>query len=200
MGTETSAPRIHGEAVVDESAQLGPGTAVWAMATIRADASIGRECVIGQSAFVDTAVVVGDRCKIQNNALVYAPATLGDGVFIGPAAVLTNDRTPRAVMPDGALKREADWEMAGVVVHDGASIGANATVVAGIEVGAWALIAAGAVVTRSVPAHGLVAGVPAARIGWVGRSGRQLVEDGGMLLDPDTGDRYADHGDWIEGL
>jgi len=108
--------------------------------------------------------------------LVYEPAKLGDGVFVGPAAVLTNDRLPRAVNPDLSLKSASDWDAVGVTVHDGASIGARAVCVAPITIGAWAMIGAGSVVIRDVPAHALVVGVPAKQVGWVSKTGERLVQ------------------------
>lgn len=153
---------------------MGAGTAIWDLTQVRSAASIGEYCVVGRNVFVDAGVVVGSRCKIQNNALLYAPAQLGDGVFVGPAAVLTNDRYPRAVDTDGHLKGEQDWTPQGVVIADGASVGAAAVVLGGVHVGHWALVAANAVVTKDVPAYGLMAGSPARRVGWVGPSGRRL--------------------------
>lgn len=186
---------------VDPSAVLGPGTRVWADATVRAGAVLGRECIVGERAFIDEGVHVGDRGKIQNAALVYGPAVVEDGVFIGPGAILTNDRHPRAVGPEGALLRAGDWTPQGVVLRSGASIGAGAVIVAGVEVGPWAMVAAGAVVTKDVRPHELVAGIPARRIGWVGRSGCGLVEEApGTLRDPRTGERYRLSGDRVEGL
>lgn len=190
-------PFIAATATVEDGAVVGEGTAVWDLTTIRAGARIGRRCVVGRNAFVDTGVVVGDNCKIQNNALLFAPAVLGDGVFVGPAAVLTNDRNPRAVNPDGSPKSAHDWEAAGVTVEDGASLGAGAVVVAGTRIGSWALVAAGAVVATDVPPHALVAGVPARRIGWVGRDGNRLVRDGADgWTCTGTGDRFTE----VDGL
>lgn len=178
-------------AQVAGSAQLGDGTTVWELAQVREDAVLGESCVIGRGAYVGTGVRIGDRCKLQNYALVYEPATLGDGVFIGPAAVLTNDQYPRSVSPDGDLKRASDWQAVGVEIGDGASIGARAVCVAPVKVGPWALVAAGAVVTRDVPSYALVAGVPAKRIGWVGRAGVRLAEtEPGVWTCPETGDVY----------
>ncbi len=165
---------VHPSADVAADAELGEGTVVWHLAQVREGARLGRECVVGRGAYVGTGVRVGDRCKIQNHALVYEPAVLGDGVFVGPAAVLTNDRHPRAVRPDGGLKSAADWDAVGVVCAEGASVGAGAVCVAPVRVGRWALVAAGSVVTRDVPDHALVAGSPARRIGWVGRAGVPL--------------------------
>jgi acetyltransferase-like isoleucine patch superfamily enzyme len=138
-------------------------------------------------------VIIGDHVKLQNYALVYEPARLEDGVFIGPAVVLTNDMYPRSTDTSGKVKRPDDWDAEGVVVREGASLGARAVVVAGCVIGRWALVAAGAVVTRDVPDFALVAGVPARRIGWVGRAGRPLVEAGaGRWRCAETGDQYAE--------
>ena len=169
--------QVKDTAQVAESAKLGDGTVVWELAQIREDASIGTGCVIGRGAYIGPGVTAGDNVKLQNFALVYEPAQLGDGVFVGPAAVLTNDVYPRSVDPEGNLKRGGDWEAVGVVVEDGASLGARSVCVAPVRVGRWSLVAAGAVVTKDVPAFALVAGVPARRIGWVGKAGVRLAED-----------------------
>ena len=141
-------PAVASTADVDHRAILGSGTTVWHLAQIREHARLGRDCIIGRGAYVGPGVIIGDSVKIQNYALVYEPAQLEDGVFIGPAAVLTNDTYPRSVDVTGKLKRSADWTAAGVVVRKGASIGAHAVVLAGRVIGRWALVAAGAVVTR----------------------------------------------------
>ena len=181
------------DAVVDPTATVGAGTRVWDHAVVRADARVGDECVIGRGAFIDTGVSVGSRCKIQNQALLYSPARLGDGVFVGPAVVLTNDLHPRAVNPDGSVKSASDWDPVAVVVGDGASLGARAVCVAPVEIGRWAMVAAGAVVVADVPDHGLVAGVPARRIGWVGRAGRVLEHAGASTFRcPATGETYTE--------
>ena len=180
--------RIQPTAQVDETAQVGEGSSVWELAQIREGAQLGAQCVVGRGAYVGSGVRIGDRCKLQNHALVYEPAELGDGVFVGPAAVLTNDQYPRAVAPDGSLKSAADWEPVGVTIEDGASIGARAVCVAPVRIGAWALVAAGSVVARDVPPHALVAGVPARQIGWVSRAGTRLEgQPDGSLVDPGTG-------------
>lgn len=189
---------IAGSATVELGALIGDGTRIWDLTQVRTDAVVGRDCTIGRNVFIDAGVIIGDRCKIQNNALVYAPATIAHGVFIGPAAVLSNDRNPRAVDIDGEVKSAAGWEAIGVRVDEGASIGAGALVVAGARVGAWALVAAGAVVTRDVPAHALVAGVPARRVGWVGRAGVRLEPDGDRWRCPSTGELFVERDGVIE--
>ncbi|MER7678755.1 acyltransferase [Streptomyces sp. NPDC096934] len=185
--------RVQPSAQVDETAEIGAGSSVWDLAQIRDGARLGEGCVIGRGAYVGSGVRMGDNCKLQNYALVYEPAELGDGVFIGPAVVLTNDHNPRSVDPEGKQKRGGDWEAVGVKIADGASIGARAVCVAPISIGRWAMVAAGAVVTKDVPDFALVVGVPARRVGWVGRAGVKLVEhtgEDGVWECPRTGSLY----------
>ncbi len=185
--------QVQPTADVDDSAVLGSGTRVWHLAQIREHARLGRNCIVGRGAYVGPGVIIGDNVKLQNYALVYEPARLEDGVFIGPAVVLTNDVFPRAVDVAGRLKRPEDWDAQGVIVREGASLGARAVVVAGCQIGRWALVAAGAVITRDVPDFGLLAGVPARRIGWVGHAGVRLVQQrDGTWRCPQTGERYAE--------
>jgi acetyltransferase-like isoleucine patch superfamily enzyme len=183
---------------VHPDASVAPTAKIWDLAQVREGARVGDNCIVGRGAYIDHGVIVGANCKIQNDALVYAPAVLEDGVFVGPAAVFTNDRFPRAINVDGSLKTGDDWAMVGVTVRRGASIGAKAVVLGGVEVGEWALVAAGSVVTRDVPPHALVAGSPARRVGWVGRSGRRLQPREGIWVDPDDGSRFVEASEGLE--
>lgn len=185
---------IHQSADVSGSAAIAESASVWHLAQVREDAVLEDGVVVGRGAYVGVGVHVGRNSKIQNYALVYEPARLGTGVFVGPAAVLTNDHLPRAVTPTGELKRGSDWEMVGVDLEEGASVGARAVCVAPVRVGRWAMVAAGAVVTKDVPDFALVAGVPARFVAWVGRTGRRLEptdDDGSVLRCPDTGREYV---------
>lgn len=186
-------PRIMESADVSTEAVIADSASIWHLAQVREEARIGENCIVGRGAYIGTGVTMGDNCKIQNYALVYEPAKLGHGVFIGPAVVLTNDHNPRAINADGTVKSAHDWEPVGVTIEDGAAIGARAVCVAPVTIGRWATIAAGAVVTKDVPAYALMAGVPARRMGWVGRAGERLVpdtEDTTIFICPKTGERY----------
>jgi acetyltransferase-like isoleucine patch superfamily enzyme len=190
--------QIAQSADVDPRAQVGTGTKIWHLAQVREDAVLGVNCVVGRGAYVGPGVRLGDNVKLQNYALVYEPARLGDGVFVGPAAVLTNDEYPRAVTPEGRLKTGDDWHAVGVTIGEGASIGARAVCVAPVTIGRWALVAAGAVVVKDVPDFALVVGVPARRVGWVGRAGVPLRRaDEQTYVCPKTGAEYRLHGDTL---
>jgi acetyltransferase-like isoleucine patch superfamily enzyme len=192
---------VHPGAQVDSRAKLGLGTIVWPQAVVREDAVLGRDCIIGRGAYVGPGVRVGDRVKVQNYALVYEPARLADGTFVGPGVVFTNDTYPRSVTPDGRLKRGDDWDPVGVMLLEGASVGARAVCVAPVVIGRWAMVAAGAVVSRDVPDFALVAGVPARQVRWVGRAGMPLTDEGaGRFRCPGTGARYAERGGLLEEL
>jgi UDP-2-acetamido-3-amino-2,3-dideoxy-glucuronate N-acetyltransferase len=166
---------IHPMAIVEEGASVGHGTRIWHRSHVRAGSRIGSGCTIGFAVYVDTGVVIGDRCKIQNHVSVYRGVTLEDEVFVGPGATFTNDLYPRA---DAAA-----WEVVPTWVRRGASVGANATIVCGVEVGDRSMVGAGSVVTTDVPAHGLVTGSPARLHGWVCFCGRPLARLGEAIPD-----------------
>ncbi len=172
---------VHESAYVDAPCEIGDGTKVWHFSHLLAGTRIGRDCTLGQNVMVGPDVTVGDGCKIQNNVSVYRGVTLEEGVFCGPSCVFTNVAHPRAQVDRGG-------ELRPTIVGRGATIGANATVVCGHRIGAWAMVAAGAVVTSDIPPHALVAGVPARRIGWVSHDGERLGDD---LVCPRTGQRYV---------
>ncbi len=186
--------RIVDSADVSPEATIGAGSSIWHFAQVREDARLGENCIVGRGAYIGTGVIMGDNCKVQNYALVYEPAKLGDGVFIGPAVVLTNDTYPRAINADGSQKSAHDWEPVGVTIERGAAVGARATCVAPVTIGAWAMVAAGAVVVKDVPAYALVGGVPARRIGWVGETGVPLTpgDADGVWVCPNSGARYTE--------
>jgi len=167
--------RVHETADLEADVTVGPGTSIWNRAQVRVGARIGSDCIIGRDAFIDEGVTLGDKVKIQNAALVYHGVTVEDGVFIGPNAILTNDRYPRAITSTGELTRADDWQVGPITLHTGCSIGAGAIVVAGTDVGRYATVGAGAVVTRTVADYALVVGNPARRLGWVCACGNRLT-------------------------
>lgn len=175
----------HPSAVVDGGAVIGDGTKIWHFCHVMSGARIGARSVLGQNGFVGSRAVVGEGCKIQNNVSLYDEVILGDEVFVGPSAVFTNVVNPRAFI----VRKD---EYRATRVGRGASIGANATVVCGRDLGAFCFVAAGAVVTKAVAAYALVAGVPARRIGWICRCGVTLPRKAGKtLVCAACGDRYA---------
>jgi UDP-2-acetamido-3-amino-2,3-dideoxy-glucuronate N-acetyltransferase len=177
---EQSEPRaaeavVHTTADVEPGAVVGPGTRVWARAHLRTGSRVGRDCTIGANVFVDVDVAVGDHCKIQNGASLFKGVRLADGVFVGPHAIFTNDRVPRAVNPDGSLKGVSDWTVGTSTVARGAAIGAGVVVLTGVTIGQWAMIGAGSIVTRNVEDHALVVGNPARLVGWVSALGARCA-------------------------
>ncbi|MDH6238267.1 acyltransferase [Cryobacterium sp. CG_9.6] len=185
--------QIAGTADIDSTAIIGLASQIWHLAQVREHARVGPGCIIGRGAYIGPGVILGRNCKVQNYALVYEPAVLEDGVFVGPGAVFTNDVFPRAINVDGSRKSADDWPMVGVIVRTGASIGARAVCIAPVTIGRWSMVAAGSVVTADVPEFALVAGVPARRIGWVGRSGMALsATESGQFTCPSTGENYTE--------
>lgn len=186
---------IHPLTDISEDAKVHETATIWHLAQVREFAEIGPNAMLGRGVYIGPGVEVGANSKIQNFAMVYEPAKIGVGVFIGPGVVLTNDHRPRAVNPDGSLKSPNDWEPVGVTVLEGASIGARAVCVAPVIIGAWSMVAAGAVVVADVPDFALVTGVPARRIGWVGKSGSRLYQipnSQDLWICPNTSQRFRE--------
>ena len=168
--------KIDPRAVVEDGSEIGSGTSVWHFAHIRGGSKIGKDCIIGKDVYVDSEVKIGNRCKVQNGVSIYSGVEIEDDVFVGPHAVFTNDLRPRA-----NIWNEARLEK--TKIEEGASIGANATIRCGITLGSWCMIGAGSVVTKDVPAHALILGVPGKIVDWVTKSGERLN------LDYDIGSR-----------
>lgn len=176
---------IHESAYIDEPVKIGKGTKIWHFVHILRDCEIGEDCSIGQNVMIGPDVKIGRKCKIQNNVSLYKGVELEDGVFCGPSCVFTNVNNPRA-----ELERKDEFRR--TLVRRGTTIGANATIVCGHTIGEYAFVAAAAVVTKDVPAHALMAGVPARRIGWMSRAGAAL---GPELVCPLDGSRYRKRAD-----
>jgi len=187
------ATTVHPTAIVDEGAQLGDGCRVWHWVHISGGARIGRACSFGQNVYVGNDVTIGDNVKIQNNVSVYDAVTLEDDVFCGPSMVFTNVYNPRS-----AVTRKNEYRR--TLVQRGATLGANCTIVCGSTVGPFAFVGAGAVINRDVPAHALMVGVPARRVGWMSRHGERLAlppSGQGEAACPATGERYRLAGDTL---
>ncbi|MEP7200227.1 MAG: DapH/DapD/GlmU-related protein, partial [Chloroflexota bacterium] len=158
---------VHPTADVSPRATIGDGTRIWHQCQVREGARLGRNCILSKDVYVDVDVQIGDNVKVQNGVSLYHGVTLEDGVFCGPHCVFTNDKQPRAINADGSLKAADDWTLTPTRVRMGASIGAHATIICGVTIGRWAMVGAGAVVTRDVPDYGLVVGNPAQLRGFV---------------------------------
>lgn len=180
---------VHESSYVDEGVEIGEGTAIWHFCHVLGNVRIGRKCRIGQNVVIGPDVVIGNNVKIQNNVSVYRGVTLEDDVFCGPSMVFTNIRTPRSAFP-----RNRAEDCLPTLVKRGASIGANATIVCGRTIGEHALIGAGAVVTKDVPAYALVYGNPARQHGWACRCGMVLRFDRGYAACRECGRRYQQRG------
>ncbi len=179
--------RIDSRAVVDDGAEIGSESSIWHFAHIRKGARIGKKCIIGKDVYIDSGVKIGDRCKVQNGVSIYSGVEIEDDVFVGPHAVFTNDLRPRAnIWNESRLER--------TTIETGASIGANATIRCGITLGKWCMIGAGSVVTKDVPPHALILGVPGKIVDWVTESGERLKLDievgskGGVFICEKTGE------------
>jgi acetyltransferase-like isoleucine patch superfamily enzyme len=181
--------RIHPTAEVSPEAEVGDGTMIWRNVQVRERARIGRACILGQGSYVEYDVVLGDNVKVQNNSSLYNGVELEHGVFVGPHVVFTNDKVPRAINPDGSLKGASDWTVGKTRVKYGAALGACTVVVTGVTIGRWAMVGSGAVVTKDVPDHALVAGNPARVIGWVSAKGARCAsqEEALALTREETG-------------
>jgi UDP-2-acetamido-3-amino-2,3-dideoxy-glucuronate N-acetyltransferase len=178
---------IHETAIVDPGAEIGEGTRIWHWVHVCAGARVGRGCSLGQNVFIGNDVVIGDKVRIQNNVSVYDNVTLEDGVFCGPSMVFTNVNNPRALI-------ERKDEYRDTIVRQGATLGANCTIICGVSIGRYAFVGAGAVVSRDVPDFALVAGVPARQIGWMSANGQKLdlpLEGEGSATCAATGETYS---------
>jgi UDP-2-acetamido-3-amino-2,3-dideoxy-glucuronate N-acetyltransferase len=176
--------QAHDTAVIDEGCIIGEGTRIWHFSHVMTGCRIGKDCTLGQNVAVSPGVVLGDRVKVQNNVSVYTGVTCGDEVFLGPGCVFTNVINPRSAVP-----RKHEYRP--TFVERGATIGANATILCGLRIGAYAMIGAGAVVTKEVPPHALVTGNPARHAGWVSEYGHRLTfDENGIAVCPESGEHY----------
>jgi UDP-2-acetamido-3-amino-2,3-dideoxy-glucuronate N-acetyltransferase len=178
---------VHESAYVDHPCEIGKGTKIWHFSHIMKDAKIGENCIFGQNVNVAEGVVIGNNVKVQNNVSIYTGAIIEDDVFLGPSCVLTNITNPRSQIVRHNLYEKT-------IFHRGATIGANATIVCGIELGRYSFVAAGAVVTKDVPDYALMAGVPTRQIGWMSRHGIRLPKPDaeGIMVCPESGYRYKE--------
>ena len=178
---------VHESAYVDEPCEIDEGTKIWHFSHIMKDAKIGRNCIFGQNVNVASGVVIGNNVKVQNNVSIYTGTIIEDDVFLGPSCVLTNVTNPRS-----QIVRHNLYE--NTIFRRGATVGANATIICGIELGRYSFISAGAVVTKDVPDYALMMGVPARQVGWMSRHGIPLPEPDaeGIMVCPESGYRYKE--------
>jgi UDP-2-acetamido-3-amino-2,3-dideoxy-glucuronate N-acetyltransferase len=178
---------VHESAYVDQPSEIGDGTKIWHFSHVMKNAKIGANCNIGQNVNIDGGVVVGNNVKIQNNVSLYTGVIVEDDVFLGPSCVLTNITNPRAQVSRRGLYEKT-------VLRRGATVGANATIVCGIELGRYCFIAAGAVVAKDVPDYALMIGAPARQVGWMSRHGIRLPkpDSEGIMICPESGYRYKE--------
>ena len=182
-----AAPFVHESAYVDANVTLGDGTKVWHFAHVLSGATLGSGCILGQNVMIGNDVVIGDNVKIQNNVAVYTGTVVEDDVFLGPSCVLTNVTNPRSQVVRRSLYEET-------LLRRGVTVGANATIVCGIEVGRYAFIAAGTLVAKDVPDYALMVGVPGRQQGWMSRHGHRLEDPDadGVMVCPESGFRYQE--------
>jgi UDP-2-acetamido-3-amino-2,3-dideoxy-glucuronate N-acetyltransferase len=188
---EDKTSHIHPSSVIDKGAQIGSGTRIWHFCHLMPKAKVGNDCILGQNVFIDNNVVIGNGVKIQNNVSVYNGVLIEDNVFLGPSMVFTNVINPRSF-----IERKNEFQT--TIVRKGASVGANATILCGVEIGSYAMIGAGTMVVKNIPPHALVVGNPAQQIGWVSEAGITLDFDAaGLAICPQTGKRYKLINEWV---
>jgi len=180
----------HPTAVIDEGCQIGEGTNIWHFSHVMPRAIIGKNCNLGQNVMIGPNVILGDNVKIQNNVSVYEGVVCEDDVFLGPSVVLTNVINPRS-----AVSRKLEYKS--TIIRKGATIGANATIICGNEIGAFSFIGAGAVITKSVKPYALMVGCPAIQIGWMSENGQKLQFNNGEATCSETGQKYILSNDQI---
>lgn len=183
--------RIHPTADVSDQAIIGEGTSIWHECQVREGAHIGANCNLGKGVYIDFDVHIGDNCKIQNRSSIYHGTTIADGVFVGPHVIFTNDKRPRAINPDGTVKSNDDWEVGPISVHSGASLGAGCIILPDVTIGEFALVGSGAVVTRDVPAYGIVVGNPARLMGYACACASRLKRENDGYECPACGRCYS---------
>lgn len=193
-GMESSSFFVHPSSVIDKGAQIGAGTKIWHFCHLMPACKVGESCIIGQNVYIDNNVIIGNGVKIQNNVSVYNGLEIEDDVFLGPSMVFTNVINPRSF-----IERKEEFKK--TIVRKGATIGANATILCGVEIGSYAMIGAGTMVVRNVPPYALIVGNPAQQIGWVSKAGYTLdFNADGIAVCPHEGVKYKLLDDWVSPL